>query len=144
MGVALFVVPEKGLKVDAFMDGKALAHAIEHLEDLCEALGVVPLEEFMDHTEALELLEDFEDDPEDEDLSEDFEAEEALAADREWFDPSEAQATVQALLEALPDSVLTQFGPFGLSDVIEDLQDLKRILDACVAEDVRFHLALDF
>ncbi|GEM44921.1 hypothetical protein [Deinococcus cellulosilyticus] len=142
MSLALFIVPESELKVDAFIDGKALAHAIEDLQDLSERLGVTPLEEFMDHTEALDLLED----PDEDDLNEDdFAAEEQMASeDREWFDAAEALRTVSALLEALKSSPEQSFGGFTAEDVQEDLQDLQKVLQACQSEGVRFHLALDF
>lgn len=142
MSLALFIVPESQLQVDASINGKALAHAIESLEALTETLGVTPLEDFMDHTETLELLEDLDEDEMDED---DFAAEERMiSGDREWFDPAEGLKTVTALLKALQQDPEQVYGGFSSQDAQEDLKDLQRVLEACVHEGVQFHLALDF
>ncbi|GGJ28986.1 hypothetical protein [Deinococcus roseus] len=134
MSLALFIVPEKPLSIDPFVNGKAMAHVMDELDRLSEAAQVPVLLTFLDVSEMLEEFSD--EDPE--------EFEEAPEnPDAVWFDPAQGLQTVQSLVNTLQNQPELDFEEFRRQDVLDDLQELQKVLEVCLKENVRFHLALD-
>lgn len=130
MSVAYYLVPKN--EIDGFdpgVDGKSLASVDEDfLLDLAQALGVEPLQAFLSGDPA--AFDDF---------GMDDESGEG-ASEAEWFPAAEGLRTVRAMLahlRATPDAV-------PLPGVIEDLEDFERVLRRLDAEDVEFHIAVDY
>lgn len=134
MSLALYVVldaEEPGF--DVFVDGKAVAHAVDELDALCDAIGLPGLDTFVG--EPTDELDDAA--PPDEGEDED----EPLAAPGHWFDAAEGVAWLQALVEAIEEQ------PEALEDaegVLEDLGDIQHVLEQAQAARLRWHFAWDF
>lgn len=133
MGVAYYLSTETkidGLDIDDF-GGKCLAKADDHFEkNVYGRLGIQPLLEFMG------------DDPRDlwdGDAFDDMEIDPAMLAER-WFAPEAGLQTITALmayLQANPGIVA------GQADVLEELQQIERMLLVCQAHGIRWHLSMD-
>lgn len=141
MGVAVYILPEKKLSIDSFVNGKPVAGSMESIDALAIRLGVPVLDEFMDPEEVQAMLDELEVLEEDE---EDEEDEEPMPQDtHQWFDPIRGLVTIDALVQAIQSQPDLEF-EWGRELVLEDLQDMQRVLNVCVQEQVRFRLSWDF
>jgi hypothetical protein len=130
MSVAYYIVidnEEPGF--ETFVNGKAVAHAIEELDALSAKEGLGKLEDFMGQSadELADML--------DEDIDLPEGSEENL-----WFEPDDGIALVDAL------SAKIQANPESLSepdDVLSDLAEYKDVLLQAKNINAKWHLALD-
>jgi hypothetical protein len=100
-------------------DGKALAKASDALMVIAKRLKVTSLEEFFG---AVPELDD-------------------IDIEERWFNPEEGLKTVIALTDYLqqhPKVIPVQ------KAVIEDLQNLQKVLELAQQSNIRWHLAIDF
>ena len=119
---------------DIFVNGRALARHEDSVEKLALSLGVRPLIEFFsaDETSMSLLIEEG--------------AGNAEIVKRlpptQWYFGSEGLATVEALVEALKDEPhkLGTEGP----QVLEELEQYRRVLAKTEARGLRWHLAVSF
>lgn len=116
-------------------DKSALVRHAGKLDRICRRLGVRPLSEFHDATEARAQLEE----PDDPTLT----GWDLLARDGAWFDPSEGLAVLDALLAHLEDTPVR----FGLlsddhGEVLRDLRDARASVAGARDAGARFHLGL--
>lgn len=132
MSVAYYVVldvEEPGF--DAFVNGKAVAHAAEELEALCQQSGLQTLDSFLGQG-----MEDFADL-----LDEDIELPDGDDGQAKWFDPAEGIALIESIVSAI------QQNPAALScsaEVLEDLEEYRAVLEKAREIKAKWHLALDF
>lgn len=132
MSVAYYIVldvDEPGF--DPFVNGKALAHATEELDELCLKSGLPVLESFMGQG-----MDEFE-----EMLEEDYELPEGEEGDEKWFEPQEGIDWVQSLLAAISQN------PSSVTEaeaVLDDLKEYMEVLEKAKGIHARWHLALDF
>ena len=173
MGFAVFVAVEREFENydPASVMGKALAAAIEQLDDGCERMGVATLSSFVSADPAdLEAFTSDEPPLTEEQAAEDLAAMrklggvgEELAAELEalvkvaasaeleaapmpeqWFDPEAALISVRAVLSWLQQSgAKLSAKPFTREDVIADLRSVESTLSAASRASVRFHFAYD-
>jgi hypothetical protein len=133
MGVAYFIVLDRKIEgLDTGMDGKLLARAAPSLDALATELRVRPLSGFIsvDPEQAADFLE-----------SEGTGNEGADLPPLRQFPAPEGLATVRALaahLRARPAAVKET------ADVLQDLGDCERILNAAAQHGVKWHLEVDF
>jgi hypothetical protein len=117
------------------MVGKALAHEMERLEPVARHAGVMSLGDFVaiSRAEVDELA--MEDPPDDlEELPE------PGPDEYSWFAPEDGLETVRALtkhVDAMPDAGSTK------RDLLEDLEFLRRVLEAASQSGVTFNLGMD-
>ncbi|OYU44540.1 MAG: hypothetical protein CFE44_12380 [Burkholderiales bacterium PBB4] len=132
MSVAYFIeLDDEDPGFETFVNGKAVAHAIEDLDALCEREGMAKLDDFMG--QSMDDVADM--------LGEDIEMPDDAESDSLWF---EAQAGLDAI-DALVGAI--QKNPDALSDadaVLEDLAEYRAVLQQAAALGARWHLALDF
>ncbi|RZS31874.1 hypothetical protein [Corticibacter populi] len=148
--MALYIVlnaEEPGF--DTFVEGRAVAQAIDDLTGLCEVAGLPLPDEFVGQA-ADELDEWDEDEDEDEDEADPFDGEEGSPDDDEdapaepagqWFAASEGVAYVQALIELAEENA---DGLEDLDGVLADLRDYLQVLEQAQAARLRWHFAWDF
>jgi hypothetical protein len=114
------------------MDGSALSHSSEQLEELAKKAKVKSLMEFFraapEHLEA--FVEDHGVDPTDA---------RAKWPDELWYGAEDGLATIRAL-----QSQVSSLKPKVRAAVERDLSDFASDLEAARAFDVRWHLAIDF
>ncbi|MGD0958268.1 MAG: hypothetical protein ABSB19_00525 [Methylomonas sp.] len=129
MSVAYYIVldvEEPGF--DTFVNGKAIAHALEELDALCLRNELPTLDSFMGQSMA-----DFEDLlDEDIELPEDGEV--------EWFKPNDGIALIESIVSAIernPDAISSA------DDVLEDLLEYNAVLKQAQGVNARWRLALD-
>jgi hypothetical protein len=132
MSVAYYIeLDDEDPGFETFVNGKAVAHAIEDLDALCEREGIAKLEDFMG--QSMDDVADM--------LGEDIDMPDDAESDALWF---EAQAGLDAI-DALVGAI--QKTPDALSDadaVLEDLAEYRAVLQQAAALGARWHLALDF
>lgn len=115
---------------DTFVNGKALAHAVEELDIICAQAGLRKVDDFMG--QSAEELADL--------LDEDVELPDGEASDAVWFDPEEGIALFDALgkaIKAHPETLRTP------DAVLEDLAEYRDVLEKAKAIGARWHLAID-
>lgn len=131
MSVAYYIVlnaEEPGF--DTFVNGKAVAHATDELDALCQENGLQTLDSFMG--QSMDEISDM--------LGEDIELPEGEDGAGTWFEPSEGLALFNALIAAI------ERNPSVLDDplpVLEDLREYKAVLERAAAIEAQWHLALD-
>ncbi|WP_018607694.1 hypothetical protein [Uliginosibacterium gangwonense] len=133
MSLAIYPVFEQPLETDEFDPGlgEALAANIEVLEEIADDADLVSLSVLAD---SREVPVDFDGDSD--------ELIDLLGPSTEWNDAGEGLIVVLALLNHLkttPDAAAELSGGEG---VIEELEELARILQAADAEGVRFRLEI--
>lgn len=136
MSVAYYIVLDnEDPGFETFVNGKAIAHAMEALDALCEQEGLPKLESFFGQSleELAELLDEEIDIPEDEDPG------------PQWFEPAEGLALVDALIATLQKQpgVLNAAEFPKAEDVLEDLTEYKSVLTAAEKIGAKWHLSLD-
>ena len=133
MSLAYYIVldnEEPGF--ETFVNGKAVAHAIDELDALCDRLGLPMLDSFMGQSadELADLLDEEIELPEGEDPDD----------DGKWFEPRTGIRLIDALVTALkenPDAVESA------DSLIEDLTEYHHVLAQAQAIGARWHLAVD-
>jgi hypothetical protein len=116
---------------ETFVNGKAIAHALEDLDALCEREGIAKLEEFMG--QSMDDVADM--------LGDDIEVPDDAEGDALWFEAQAGLDTFDALIAAI------QRDPKALQDaagVLEDLGEYRAVLQQAAELGARWHLALDF
>ena len=116
---------------ETFVNGKAVAHALEDLDVLCEREGIAKLEEFMG--QSMDDVADM--------LGDDIELPDDAEGDALWFEAQAGLDTFDALIAAI------QRDPKALQDaagVLEDLGEYRAVLQQAAELGARWHLALDF
>ena len=116
---------------ETFVNGKAVAHALEDLDALCEREGIAKLEEFMG--QSTDDVADM--------LGDDIELPDDAEGDALWFEAQAGLDTFDALIAAI------QKDPKALQDaagVLEDLGEYRAVLQQAAELGARWHLALDF
>jgi len=133
MSLAIYPVFEQPLETDEFDPslGEALAENIEVLEELADEADLVSLSVLAD---SREVPVDFEGDAD--------ELMDMFGPSTEWNDAGEGLIVVQALLSHLRASPEALAQLSGADAVIEELEELARILQAADAEGVRFRLEI--
>ena len=165
MSVAYVIVSETPIEgFDLFVNGKALAHASDRLDELAEAAGVRPLMDFfsMDPEEVDALFEGVDlapgpgDDPalsneDDADGGDDAPdladlMDEPPGAE-EWYTADEGLVTVRALIQAVgaapAPAVVDPFDP-PTEAILADLREFESVLARLAADGIRWHLMVDF
>lgn len=132
MSAALYIILDGKIPgVDTFVNGKFLAKNNNGLEEMAKRLGVRPLMSFFSMSnEELSSLE--------EECAIDLGKAKSRTADT-WFTAEEGLRTVNVLLENLSSSKLKD-----VAGVEADLREFARILEFAEANDVRWHLAVDY
>lgn len=140
MSVAYYIVldaEEPGF--DTFVNGKAVAHATDELDELCRQNGLQTLDSFMGQSmdEISDMLGEDIELPESE-VGDDGDGE--SRGDAKWFEPSEGLAVISAIISAIERK------PDALDDpqaVLEDLMEYKAVLERAAAIEAQWALALD-
>lgn len=132
MSLACFVVLEEPIAgFDPMVNGKSLGHCIGALDAECEDLGTRPITSFV--SMEAEELKAF--------LVGEGLGDLAESAQEEWFEPRECLPTIDALIAIVPQRP-------NLSDraeaVVEDLQEIRAVLEKAEEAGVRFHLQYDY
>ena len=171
MSAAYFIVSETPIEgFDLFVNGKALAHASDWLDQLAEGAGVRPLMDYfsMDPEEVDALFDGLNLEPgpangslppEDgaalatadlDDPDDDFDPSDPTlepAPPEEWFTAEEGLTTVRALIQAVQDAptsaVVDPFDPTP-DAILADLREFESVLDHLATAEIRWHLSVDF
>jgi len=130
MSLAYYIVldhQEPGF--ETFVNGKAVAHAIDELDALCDKEGLTKLDDFMGQSvsELNELLDEEIEQPEGEE-------------GHRWFEPDTGIALIEALIEKI------RFNPQIVTEpdaVISDFIEYKTVLVQAKAIKAQWHLAID-
>ncbi|MFZ6756729.1 hypothetical protein ACO0K9_05870 [Undibacterium sp. Ji50W] len=131
MSVAYYIVldnDEPGF--DSFVNGKAIAHAIEELDTLCEQADLPRLESFMG--QSAEDMADM--------LGEEIDLPEDDAAPLVWHTADAGIAYIEAVIYAIDNM---QHGLQASDEVLEDLEEYRRVLEQAKEVDAKWYLALD-
>lgn len=129
MSLAYFIVldaEEPGF--DTFVNGKALAHESEHLNAICEQLGIQSFEDYV--TVSDETMEEF--------MEEDFEIPDNDGS--EWYEAEEGLALIKALvayIEENPESVR------DAATVREELGEYAVVFEKAKTAGMKWHLEID-
>ena len=130
---SLFIILEKKIpKLDVYVNGSQLSKENERLEVLAKRIGVAPLMSFFSvQPEELTGLA--------EDLGLDVKARGLTPPREKWFKAEEGLRTVRSLAESLAN----------LSDethtrLLSELGEFERVLISAQANDVRWHLGVDY
>lgn len=131
MSLAYYIVLDNDAPgFETFVNGKAVAHAAEALDGVCDELGLPPLDHYLG--ESLEDLSDL--------LGIDLDLPQGEDAAAKWFDAGEGLALLDALiahLQANPDALTATEG------VLEDMVEYRAVLDQARAIGAKWHLAVD-
>ena len=114
---------------ETFVNGKAVAHALDELDALCDRNQLAKLDSFMG--QSLDDLAEM--------LDEDLELPEDMG-DAKWFLPAEGMSAIDGLIEAVRKN---SSGITSAKEVIEDLVGYKEVLSKAQAIGAKWHLALD-
>jgi hypothetical protein len=125
-----FQPPLQGTQFEAC--GEVLAAYGESLDIIARQAKLTPLTAFADNRP---IPEDFDGDPD--------ELAEELGEWTEWFDPAQGQAAMQALADHIKGNpkAAIQFDE-SAEAVVEELEELARVLDAAAKQGVQFRLQL--
>jgi hypothetical protein len=131
MGVAYYLeFDNEDLTIDE-IDGKAVAGAMDALDDLSQQLGVKSLDDFMG--QSMDDIGDM--------LGEDIAMQDGSSSAALWFAPTEGIAVVDALIQALKANPARIK---GAKNVLADLQHYKDALLIADEHGAKWHLAMDF
>ena len=114
---------------DAFVNGKALAHAAKELDAIAADAGATPLSSFVSYSEREKETFELSD--------EQF----AMLPPERWYSPAEIARTVSALVVAL------QADPPAVENaaaVLSDLAEYEAVLSKAAALGLQCHLAIDY
>ncbi len=132
MSVAYYVVLDvEEPRFDPWVNGKAVAHAVEELDALCQQSGLQTLDSFLG--QAMEDIADM--------LDEDIELPDGDDGLAKWFEPAEGIALIESIVSVI------QQNPTSLSssaEVLEDLAEYQTVLEKARGIKARWHFALDF
>jgi len=138
MSAVLYVVLEREIPtIDNIFRGEALGRMEPRLRRMCRELGVPNLSRFISE-DADSLAERYE---EDFDNLAEVAPELTAAATERWFGAGDGLVTVRALITKLrqePDTVRRS------EEVLQDLEDLERILGEADSHAVRWYLAAEY
>ncbi len=136
MSVAYYIVLDsEDPGFESFVNGKAVAHAVEELDLLADSLGIPHLDDFIGQSmeEFADLL------GEDVELADEDDDGESVA--EKWFPAQEGVAyfdKLSAALRATPTAV------DEAEAVLEDLAEYRAVLTQADQAGMKWHLALDF
>lgn len=132
MSVAYYVVLDRDDPgFDTFVNGKAVAQALDDLNALCYGLELPTLESFMG--QSMEEIEDL--------LGEDIDLPDGDDGEPKWFDPADGIALIDALVSAIQQTATPM--PAAAA-VLDDLEAFKTVLEQARTIKAQWHLALDF
>ncbi len=139
MSLAYYIVLDKDdAGFETFVNGKAVAHAAEELDALCNRLGLPLLDSFLGQspTELADMLaDDYDDDEDDEEFTErDYD-------DVTWFAPRDGIALVDAIVAHLKEHPAAVA---SAEDVLDDLSEYRAVLERAHGIGAKWHLAIDF
>lgn len=143
MSVAYYIIlNNKEPGFDTFVNGKAVAHAVEKLDKICDQAELPRLDSF--HGQSCEELAEMLGDDFDEDMDEDGDEQEIPVerqySDEKWFDPEDGISWVDALVVAIGQHPKIISAPEGIFD---DLKEYKNVLEQAKAINAKWHLAID-
>ncbi len=131
MGMDIFISTERPLNsVKATdMEGRFLCKELQSVDFIAKSAGVTPVSEMVSFN-SVELASFME-----------GEGIEGIAPPPEqWFEPSMGIAAVSAILAALEKEASNLQRP---QDVVGDLREARRILQAAAEQGIRFHFSMD-
>ena len=134
MSVAYYIVLDnEDPGFESFVNGKAVAHAVEELDALADSLGIPHLDDFIGQS-----MEEFADM-----LGEDIELadDEGEAVEEKWFTAQEGIDYIDKLVAALR---ATPTAVDEAEAVLEDLAEYRAVLTQAGQAGMKWHLALDF
>lgn len=133
MSLAYYIVlNDKEPDFDDFVNGKAVAHAVEALDEVCAKAGLPRLDSFAGQSceELSEMLgDDFDD------------ADERQYSDEKWFDAEEGISWMDALVVAIGQYPKIIPDP---DEIIEELKIFKSVLEQAKTINAKWHFAIDF
>lgn len=129
MGTSYYIVLDREVEFDPFVNGKAVAQFAEHITEFCYQHGLKDIESFINLS--LESLAEFIDDIFDLDTP-----------DKEinWFCPQEGIVWINQLINKLH----TEQTDFETVNVIIELNEYMDVLSQANKEGAKWHLAIDF
>ena len=132
MSVAYYIeLDDEDPGFETFVNGKALAHAIEDLDALCEREGIARLEDFLGQAT----------DDVDDTLGEDLELPDDAETEALWFAPQSGLDTIDAMVAAINKETAALTDTAG---ILQELGEYRAVLEQAAALGARWHLALDF
>jgi|GEM_PF-6679253 len=138
MEIRVYPIFEKDFNFTQESSGEFLGKHYEELEDIAEKLDIEPLSFFdsINHNEEMmKAFENYEGDTDPQEIID------AIPHTESWFEPAEGIETMDALIEYLQkDSFKNKEMAKG---VIEDLADLKNILELALKKDIGFQLKME-
>lgn len=132
MSLAYYIVldvEEPGF--ETFVNGKAIAHAVEDLDALCQELQLPILDSFMG--QGIAEFEDF--------LDEDFNLANSEDGEEKWYKPEAGITLINSLIATIKTSPSTVTDP---DEVIADFQEYLDVLEKAKAINASWYLAIDF
>ena len=130
MSLAWYIVLEREIPgVETFVNGKALARAGELFDSLAADAGVLPLSTFF--SASAEEMSAFAANHgvDSNDLG--------IVPSDGWFTPQDGLKTLAALIEVAQTRKMDEL-------ILEDLKAFQKVLRAAQANEVRWHLAIDY
>ncbi len=132
--MSLGIYPEfdpnlRGTKFDAL--GEVLGANLEVLDKIARSAKLTPCTAFADNRP---IPDDFDGDPD--------ELAEVLGEWTEWFDPAVGQAAMQALADHIKASPKAAKRLDGSAGVVEELEEMARVLGVATTQRVRFRLQM--
>ena len=130
MSAAYFLVfDKKPTGFDPFVNGKALADALDELVAIAQGAGVTPLSEFISYSGR------------EKDAFEMSDSEFAMLPRDRWFTPVEIKKTVTALVESLKAD--PSAAP-NAEKVLRDLAEFEAVLSNASRLELKCHVAIDY
>lgn len=115
---------------ETLVNGKAVAHAVEELDALCDQNQVAKLDSFMG--QSLDDLVEM--------LDEDLELPDDIDVDAKWFLPAEGMTAIDGMIAAIRKNA----GKIAsVLEVIDDLLEYKAVLSKTQAIGAKWHPAFD-
>jgi hypothetical protein len=132
MSLGIYPVFEPELAATEFDAlGEALAHNFELLDQIARTAKLKPFTAFADKRS---IPEDFNGDPD--------ELEEIMGEWTEWFEPAEGRAAMQALADHIRTNPKVLRKVDEAAWVVEELEEMVRVLAVAETEGVRFRLEM--
>jgi len=121
---------------ETFVNGKAVAHAADELDALCNKLGLPLLDSFMGQSpsELADMLSDQHDGDDEEFTGPEY-------SDATWFEPRDGLTLVDAIIAHLQNNPAAVA---SAADVVDDLHEYKSLLEQAHGIGAKWHLAIDF